>query len=113
MAEPKETWKEEIATIVEKKLKEWKPQKTESPPSSSTLKPVETPAPKHTPHTLEDLINCPDCYPKIRNAVIKKEFKDTTHICDNTECALPVKGEESAKPEWKCPSCGGRFAHPK
>lgn len=65
----------------------------------------------HPVHTIEDLVNCPDCYPKIKSAVITKEFKDADFKCE--KCGLPVKGEESKKEDWNCPGCEHGFAKPK
>lgn len=56
--------------------------------------------------TIEELIACPDCYPKVRDSVLKKhreETKDSGLVCK--ECGLGVKKE------WEnCPSCGNKEA---
>jgi len=60
--------------------------------------------PEH--QTIEEAVNCKDCYPKIRDLVLKKhreETKDSKLICK--ECGLGVKEE------WEsCPSCGSKEA---
>ncbi|MCK5609283.1 hypothetical protein KAR91_45845 [Candidatus Pacearchaeota archaeon] len=48
-------------------------------------------------------LNCPNCYPKVKAAVIKKEF-GTKKPYECEECGLPV-GEEGIKEEWNCPGC--------
>ena len=94
----------------EKKFKTWMReilQENENKKTSSTSEEE-----GHKTHaTLSELLDCPNCYPEIKNAVIEKEFKDASHVCE--ECGLPVKGEESAKEDWKCPGCEHRFAKPK
>ena len=62
----------------------------------------ETPKEKHK--SIQEQIDCPECYSQIRNAVFKKEnFKDKKLLCD--DCGVPVdEGEE------ECPSCGGKNA---
>lgn len=60
---------------------------------------------------LKDQIDCPDCYPKILNAVVSKEFKGAEAEC--TECGLPVRKERAEKEEWECPSCKNKFARVK
>ena len=61
--------------------------------------------------SIEEIVACPDCYPKARDLVLPKvweETKNLDHEC--TECGLGVKGEESAKEEWKCKECGSKTA---
>lgn len=64
----------------------------------------ETGAHKGGNHTLEELVDCPDCYPKIRSLVFKKhaeETKDSGVECE--DCGTHVKQE------WEsCPTCGGK-----
>lgn len=72
--------------------------------------PVEKPSEEsHTKtHTLEELLDCPECYPKVKRAVIEKEFKGAEYECE--ECGLPVRKEESEKDDWKCANCGHDYA---
>ena len=37
-----------------------------------------------------------------------KDRRDSDHEC--VECGLGVKGEESEKEDWECPSCGNKTA---
>ena len=59
--------------------------------------------------TLEEIVDCPDCYPKIRSLVLQKhakETKDSGIVCE--ECGIGVKKE------WeKCPNCGSKDAREK
>lgn len=70
---------------------------------------TESKPPEHPVHSLEELINCKDCGPKVKLAVWK-QLKGKDHRCVNEECHYPVSGEESEKDEWKCPGCGGKEA---
>lgn len=72
-------------------------------------KPVEKEGEDH--HSIDDIVDCPNCYPELSEKVIKKELKDATHECIG--CGLPVRGEESGKEEWKCKNCGEEKARPK
>lgn len=56
--------------------------------------------------TIEEQIACPDCYPKIREAVFKKhaeETQDSGWVCEG--CGLGVREE------WEeCPNCKSKDA---
>lgn len=57
---------------------------------------------EHKPHTLEDLLDCPDCYPNIKKKVLEKEIlsrKDKEYECIN--CKTGVDEDEET-----CPTCG-------
>ena len=63
----------------------------------------------HKSHTLENVLDCPDCYPKLRDRVFKKEaqnLKEAELVCE--DCGLPV--EES---DDECLWCGGKDAKRK
>jgi len=102
VSEPKKDWRIEMKEIVEQTVKT----------QMESLKPKELPtlAPSakdtHAPHTLNDLIDCPDCYPTIRKKVLEKEIlsrKDKEMEC--LDCGTRV--DES---EENCPTCGGKDA---
>ena len=77
-----------------------------------TIDPVEKQTPKEiTKANVDHVMDCPNCYPLVKQRVIEREFKDADHECE--ECGLPAKGEESGKEDWKCPSCGHKYAKPK
>lgn len=99
MSKPEE-WKTEIRKILQEELKEWKPDLPISPPSS-TLEPD-----KHNVHSLDDLVDCPTCYPKIKDIVLKKEREEREKL--DLECVDCGKGVRETDPE--CPSCGGTEA---
>lgn len=101
-------WRKEmedmIARVVHKELEN---HKELSPPSSpSTPVKPET----HQGHeTIEEILSCPNCYPKIRDGVLKKEHEERKNLdLECKECGLPVKREEPT-----CPSCGGKTAIPR
>lgn len=72
------------------------------------LKERETQNPPQKGHTtIEELIDCPDCYPKARNLVFQK-LRNADYEC--TECGLGVDGKESENEDWKCPQCGNEYA---
>ena len=82
-------------------------------PSSEGATKVESPSEANSPkhETIEELVACPDCYPKIEPLVLKKHWKQTkdlSHEC--TECGSRVKGEESEKEDWECKTCGNKYA---
>ena len=79
--------------------------------TSTTQNPSETSTTKAGHESIEDLMNCKDCYPKAKAIVIEREFKDADYECE--ECGLPVKGEQSAKQDWECPSCKHKYAKRK
>ena len=95
----KKNWKEELRQIIKEEIQA-------SLPSTPEVK-SEVDSPKH--ETIEDAVNCPDCYPKIRELVFKKhaeETKDSGIVC--SECGIGVKKE------WEsCPSCGSKDAREK
>jgi hypothetical protein len=107
MTEKKEEdWKKEIAQIMQEQLRPYKEAIDRLSPEAH--KPPEIPeAPGHK--TIEEMLACPDCYPKVRDGVVKKEgFKppigkrdrhEYEKICK--ECGLRVK-----KDEKECPNCG-------
>lgn len=56
--------------------------------------------------TLEEMIDCPNCYPKVRDAVFQKELpslKEAEHVCQ--DCGMPVKLDADS-----CLFCGGKDA---
>ena len=60
----------------------------------------------HKPHSLADLLDCPDCYPKIKKGVLEKEIlsrKDKEFEC--VDCGTRVDESEES-----CPTCGGKDA---
>lgn len=66
------------------------------------------PEPKAAHQTIEDQLACPDCYPKIRDAVVKKEgFQKPLGKRDRHEYPLMCKecGLRTKKGET-CPNCG-------
>lgn len=79
-----------------------------------TSKPSEPEHNKPAHATIEEQLACPDCYPKIRDAIVKKEgFKLSIGKRDPYEypyhckgCGLNVK-----KDEKECPSCGTSEAY--
>ena len=62
-------------------------------------------SPEH--ETIEEAVACPNCFPKIKQLVLKKT-KNLDHEC--TECGLGVDGKESEPDDWKCPLCGNEYA---
>jgi len=61
--------------------------------------------------SIEEMIACPDCFPKIRKLVLRKvgaEDKNLSHQCE--KCGLGVDGKESASEDWDCPFCGHKYA---
>ena len=75
-----------------------------------SLKEKETHAPSakdsHPTHTLDDLVNCVDCYPRVRDKVLEKEVlsrKDKEFEC--VDCGTRVDETEES-----CPTCGGKDA---
>ena len=61
---------------------------------------------KHKPHSLADLLDCPDCYPTIKKGVLEKEIlsrKDKELEC--VDCGTRVDETEES-----CPTCGGKDA---
>lgn len=64
--------------------------------------------------TIEEMLECPNCYPKVRDGVAKKEgFKPSIGKRDSKEyqyhckgCGLNVK-----KDEKECPNCGSSEAY--
>jgi len=70
---------------------------------------------QHPVHTLEELLDCPECMKegeaKVLKHVVDKHFKDADYECE--ECGLPAKSEESGKEDWECPSCKHKYAKPK
>lgn len=97
-----EKWKEKTDKTLDQMKLKWDRQDSPTEKTESNV---------HPTHTLDQLLDCPDCYPKLKEKVIAKEFKDADFKC--VECGLPVKKEESAKTEWKCPGCKHGFAKPK
>ena len=104
MSEKTESW-EKLEKILDKKLDEkLKPLFPSSEPE------------KHEHWKAEELINpeCPECKAekqKLRSQILKEVYAETkglSHEC--TECGLGVKGEESGKEAWKCPTCGNKYA---
>lgn len=81
-------------------------QKQDSPGKKDARTPQEI-----TKENVDHVMDCPNCYPLVKAKIIEREFKDASHEC--VECGLPVKGEESAKEEWKCPGCEGTEAKAK
>ena len=60
----------------------------------------------HKPHSIADLLDCPDCYPTIRKKVLEKEIlsrKDNELEC--LDCGTRVDESEES-----CPTCGGKDA---
>jgi len=117
MSEKKEDWKKEIRTIVSTELDKrdknlLEAMKKVSPPSSPEPKDKRTPE-QITKDNVDHVMDCPSCYPKVKDRVIEREFKDADYQC--VECGLPVKGEESGKEDWKCPGpdCESNQARPK
>ena len=103
MSEKKEDWKAEIAKIIDTRLEAWKPPTAISPPSLPKIEEVND---KHVTHSLEDLLSCPDCYPKLKKAVLDKEIlsrKDLELECK--DCGTGVNESEES-----CPTCGGKDA---
>ena len=101
LSEPKKDWRLEMKEIVEQtiknRLEELKPKETEIPVPS---------ADKHKPHSLADLLDCPDCYPTIKKGVLEKEIlsrKDKEMEC--IDCGTRVDESEES-----CPTCGGKDA---
>jgi len=94
---------ETVPTIVDEKLKVLIPPKS-TPPSSE--EPIHQHKDEHPPHTLDDLLDCPDCAPKVINAAIKKEKERRKELeleCEN--CGTGVRKEET-----ECVFCGGTEA---
>lgn len=100
MSEEKKDWRLEIADIVDQRLKAWTPPTTTYPPS------LEEVNDKHPTHKLEDLLTCPDCYPKIRKAVLDKEILSRKN--KELECVNCGTGVDEDEPE--CPTCGSKDA---
>lgn len=69
-------------------------------PDSPGDKPPEN---KHL-HTLNEQIDCPNCYPDLRKKVYDKEFKNADATC--IECGLLAKKDNIEKEGYKCPNCG-------
>ena len=103
----KEILQNEI-TPLNKKIVDLEAQFKKFPPIQPTVAPP-APSPKKEKHaTLEDQIGCKDCYPKILNAVIAKEFKGAEAEC--TTCGLPVHAEKAKSETWNCPGCDSKSA---
>lgn len=64
----------------------------------------------HEGHSsLGDLVDCPNCYPQVKDAVFKKELpnlRNPKYECE--DCGLPVALESD-----NCPWCGGKNAKEK
>lgn len=59
--------------------------------------------------TIEEMVTCPECYPKLRDRILEKHRKD--HEKSELECVGCGFGVEK---EWeKCPICGGDSARSK
>lgn len=100
------TEKEEKAS--DKILKEIANLKTEFEAWKTSHKPPEEPK-KEGHETLEEMLDCPNCYPKVKAAVVKKEgFKTPPGKRDRHEYPLMCKecGLRGKKEEGKCPNCG-------
>lgn len=102
MSETPKDWRKEVGEIFKqeavKLLKNMK-----QPVESGVTAPS---ADSHKPHKLADLLDCPDCYPKIKKAVMDKEImsrKDKEYEC--IDCGTRVDETEE-----ECPTCGGRDA---
>lgn len=108
-------WKEDMKSLIvetvepmlDKKLSTWKPQTATSPPSSK-------PEPEHNHshdhnHTLEGALDCPDCYPKLKDLVFKKEKErrdELPYVCETCQTGV-------SETEENCPTCGGTDARPR
>ena len=99
MSELKKDWRIELKEIVEQTVK--------TQLEASKPKEAPTPAPSaHKPHSLADLLDCPDCYPTIKKGVLEKEIlsrKDKELEC--VDCGTRVDETEDS-----CPTCGGKDA---
>ncbi len=56
-------------------------------------------------NALKHVLDCPDCYPTLKQEVINREFKNKDYNC--VGCGLPV-GKEGLETKWDCPGCGER-----
>ena len=104
----KETLQTEFKPI-NKKIEDLEAQVKKLPPTPKPTQAPPVPSTKKEKHeSLEDQIECKDCYPKILSAVVNKEFKDAEAECDT--CGLPVHAEKAKSDDWNCPGCDGKNA---
>ena len=104
MSETKKDWRMEMKEILANHLKQVEQLQIATPALSANPENVN---PDHPTHSLEELLECPDCYPKIKKAVLDKEVlsrKEKEFECDG--CGTRVDESEES-----CPTCGGKDAH--